>query len=1029
MRISEVSIRRPVFTVIMSVVLLLFGLLSYFRLGVDQMPKVEAPFASISVEYPGADPEVVENRVIKPIEDSVATISGLKKISATAVESYGLVMVEFELSVKADRAIQDVRDKVAKIQSDLPSDAEQPVIEKIEIGAAPVVALVLTAPAKDSMARITYVADQIVKPQIQRLNGVGTVNIIGKQTREIHVIVDPERLRVYNLTLNDVQNTLSYGNLDVPGGRITSKNIEYLVKTHGEATRLDQIKNLVVASPQGAPIKISDIAQVTDSTEEARTIAAYDKSRALSLLVLKQSDANTVAVSDSIIDAVTNKEIDLPNGYKLQVAQNSSTFTKNSIHAVRDDLILGALLAIAVILFFLRDGRATFISALALPTSVIATFAFMRAMNFTLNNLTMLALSLSIGMLIDDAIVVIENIYRHIEAGKSPFYAAKDGVGEIGLAVFATTLSIVAVFVPVAFTEGMVGRFFYEFGITVAFAVLVSLFVSFTLTPMAAARLLKHHNPGKLAKRIGAILDEIDRIYRRTISWVLNHSIKTIATGVMALIAALLLSRYIPIEFQSNMDTSEIDVAFYMPEGTSIDATFARGEAIASLIKHSIPEALHELITVGAGRSQKVNEGKVFVKLVNSRERQRSQLEISADIRKKLAKEFPQELTAVSRAAQAGSAGGEMFSRPLNIQLRGEDMQELRKASQNLMNSLNNIKGFVDLTASDRGTRPQLGFTLKRDKIADAGLAPVQVAMAIRTAINGTKVSQFRDGSDRYNVVVKAPDRYRHDCSAVQSIPLRTPMGGIIEIGELVEPAYEEAPSQIERENRIRQVTILGNLDNIVLGDAQNIVSDIVKKVIPSSVKLSFGGQGELMKETFISLTSALLLGVLLIYLVLSAQFESFLHPITIMMSLPLSLVGALSAILLTGQSMNIMTFIGLIMLMGLVTKNAILLVDRANQKRSDGASIREALIEAGVTRLRPILMTTAAMIFGMLPVAIGLGEGSELRSPMGIAVIGGLITSTLLTLLVVPVVYSALESIKRKLFKRSELKFEDMAA
>lgn len=1013
MFLSDLSIRRPVLTVIVSLMLLLFGAIAWPRLGVDQMPKVETPFVTISVIYPGADPEIVENRVLEPIEDAVSTISGVKKITSSGVESYGLVFIEFEMEVNADIAAQDVREAVAKVQNDLPTDADPPVVQKFQIGAAPVVALVLTGPPNASAAQVTYIADKKVKTQLQRLGGVGSVDLVGKSEREIHVVADPDKLRAYGLTLPDIQQAVAYGNIDVPGGRVTTNGTELLIKTHGEATTIEDLSRLVVVAPKGVPVRLVDVAKVLDTTEEKRTRASYDGVEALSLYVRKQSDANSVAVADEVLNAIAAGKIEMPPGYQLDAVQNSSTFTRRAIDDVIFDLVFGGALAVVVIMVFLRNLRATFISALALPTSVVATFAFMKAMNFTANMLSMLALSLSIGMLIDDAIVVIENIHRHLEMGKAPKQAAADGAKEIGLAVLATTFSIVAVFVPVAFMKGLIGRFFYEFGLTVTFAILVSLFVSFTLTPMASSQLLKVHHENRVARAIGSALDALDRVYRRTVGWALSHRFVTVLAGVGALVAAIMLARFIPTEFQPSMDQGELDVTFALEEGASIDATFARGEALAKIARDSVPELKHTLVTVGAGRRQKVNEGTVFLKLTGSRERTRGQEQISAELRTRYEESFPGATISVNKAQQAGSGGDEAFQKPLNVQLRGDDSIALRRTAEALVAALRQQKGFVDLVVSDRGARPQFGFRMRRDKVSAAGLVPAQVALAVRTAVAGTEATQFRDGADRYKVLVMAPDRYREDKDAILSMPLRGMAGNLVEIGELVEPTNEDAPAQIDREDRVRQVTVLGNLEGMALGPAQTVVQQVAKDMVPPGVTLKFSGQGQIMAESFMYMGQALLLAIVIIYMVLAAQFESFLHPVTIMVSLPLSLVGALGGLFITQQTLSIMSAIGVIMLMGLVTKNAILLVDNANQRRNAGVGVREAIIEAGAVRLRPILMTTAAMIFGMLPVALALGEGAEFRAPMGVTVIGGLVTSTMLTLLVVPAIYSVFEGIR----------------
>ncbi|MFW5741203.1 MAG: efflux RND transporter permease subunit, partial [Myxococcota bacterium] len=889
-------------------------------------------------------------------------------------------------------------------------------MEKFQIGAAPVISLVLTAPADKSPAEITYVAEENIKNQIQQLQGVGSVDIIGKQQREIHIIADPAKLRAHGLTLPDLQQAIAYGNLDVPGGHVTTGAKELLIKTHGEAKSIAELSRIVVAAPKGVPIRVADVAQVVDAEEEARTKASWDGKPALTMLVRKQSGANSVAVADAVMKALNEGEIELPEGYGIEVAQNASTFTRHAINDVVFDLVFGAFLAVAVILFFLRDGRATFISALALPTSVVATFAFMHAMGFTANMLTMLALSLSIGMLIDDAIVVIENIHRHLEMGKPPMQAAADGAREIGLAVLATTLSIVAVFVPVAFMKGIIGQFFYEFGLTVAFAIMVSLFVSFTLTPMASSRMLTHERPGAIARTIGRWLDGMDHVYRRMIGWILNHRLVTVAAGGLALVAALLLASFIPTEFQPAMDQCELDITYKMPEGTSLEATYRRGEEIQQVVLAQVPETRHLLITVGSGRNQKVNEGKVFVKMTGSKERERGLDQIKLALRDALNEALPGTEMSLMPSDIGDGGGDESFQKDINVQLRGSDSKLLRQTALDLVEEMKKKNVFVDITISDRGARPQFGFRMRRDKVSTAGLIPAQVAGAIRTAVTGSEVSQFRDGANRYQIVVKAPAYYREQPEAVLAMPLRGPAGNMVEVGEFVEPFPEDAPAQIDREDRARIVTVLANLEGVALGEGQKIVSDVAKGMVPPGVTMKFGGQGELMIESFGYMIEALLLAIAIIYMVLAAQFESFLHPITIMVSLPLSLVGALGGLLIAGQTLSIMSFIGIIMLMGLVTKNAILLVDNANQRRREGAPIREAVTEAGAVRLRPILMTTAAMIFGMLPIALALEAGSEFRFPMAVAVIGGVISNTLLTLLVLPVLFVLMDRFARGL-------------
>ena len=1007
MILADVSIRRPVFAGMMIAAIMVVGVVMFLRLSVDMFPKVDFPIVTVTVLYPGADPATLESKVVDPIEEAVNSLSGIKMLRSISLESVAQVFIQFELDVDLATATQDVRDRVASVQRQMPEGAEPPVVEKLDVGAAPIMHVAVSGPAGE--AALSRFAEDVLKPGLEGVRGVGQLELVGSREREMHVWIDPERLRAYGITVLEVVQALGAQNLDVPGGRLTRGGQELSLRTNAQARSAEQLADLALVGMSGSAIRLGDVATVEDGQEEGRSRAFVDGSPALALVVRKQSDANTVEVAERVRAELPRLQGLAPSGTKIEVLIDNSTRIRNSIETVQLDLVLGAMLAVAIIFVFLRDPRATFISALALPTSVIGTFAFIKAMGFTINMMTTLALSLSIGILIDDAIVVIENIVRHrTEKHESARAAASKATAEIGLAVLATTFSIVAVFIPVAFMQGMIGQFFYEFGLTVAFAVLLSLFVSFTLTPMLSARLLKEHagEPRGLSAVVEAVLRWIDARYRGTVSWALRHRFITMAAAVLVLIGSFALLPMIGFEFMPIEDASQFSVKLEMPTGTALDTTTVRATEIAARLE-KMPGVRSTFSTVGGGAQGRVNAAEVIVTLVKPPGRAFGQEAAMAHVRRLLANE--RGIMVAVEPMQMISSGA-FRAAPIQYNLRGTDLAVIEKAGRDLAAKLRETPGFVDVDVSSRPGVPQVNVDLDRDRAADLGVPGAQVAMTVRSLVAGQIATQFEEAGDRYPVRVQLPPALRRSTVVVERAQVRSPTGVLLDVGTIASVREGTGPSQIDRESRQRQVTVLASLEDKPLGDALTDVDRLAKQVVPAGVTTAVSGFGQVFQESVASMGFALVLAIVFIYMILAAQFESLLHPFTIMMSLPFSLAGAFGGLLLTGMRMSIFAMIGLIMLMGLVTKNAILLVDFANQLRARGQSVTEALVNAGVTRLRPILMTTAAMVFGMLPVAIGHGEGGEVRAPMGVTVIGGLITSTFLTLVVVPVVYTFVE-------------------
>jgi HAE1 family hydrophobic/amphiphilic exporter-1 len=1014
MKIADIAIRRPVFAFMVIMVPIVFGVIAYPRIGVEQFPSVEFPFVTVVAVYPGADPSSMETKVAKPMEDALSSMGGIKRLQTFSLEGVTQVVIEFQLDVDADKAVQGVRDRLAAIPN-LPRELETPKIQKVDIGAEPIMSLALSGslPPRD----LTKLAEDVVKQRLGQLKGVGNIDIVGGRPREIHVVIDPARLAARGLTAGDVSAALEGQNLELPAGRILEHDREIVVTTKGAFTSLQEIADAPIPVPGSggattAVVRVGDVALVQDDMLEARSHASVDGKTALGLVIQKESGANLVDVARKIRAEVAAMEHQLADkGAHLTITSDEGPYIEGSFHDVQIDLVLGAILAVVIILFFLRDGRATFISALALPTSVIATVWFLSLLGFTFNQMTMLALSLSIGLLIDDAIVVIENIHRHLEQGKTPLRAAAEGTAEIGLAVLATTSSIIAVFAPVAMMQGLIGRFFFQFGITVSVAVLLSMFVSFTLTPMLSARLLKlhHRRPGLVSRVIERGLVALERVYKRLLGAALRHRAVTLGLAGGVLVGSVALVTQVKTEFLPDEDRSSFSVSIELPTGTALAATQEVAELVAGDLRTRGPGVVSTFVTIGRS-SASVNLAQIRVKLSPMRERPYSQQAVMSWVREHYA---PLAQAGVKLTlGQSGGVGGD-DSRPIQLNLRARNMDELIKASDALVAELRKTPGFVDVDSSYRGGKPQIEVAPDRAAATELGVPVATVARTVRALVSRDKVTDYKVDADLYDVRLILADQVQTDFPALSNLMVRSSSGELVPLSSVVRIERGVGPTQISREARMRQLTVYAGLDGLALGEASAKTFEIAGRVVPASVETEMAGTSQLMAESFGYMGISLILAVLLVYMILAAQFESFIHPFTIMMSLPLAVVGAFGALFLAGQTFSIFGMIGLIMLMGLVTKNAILLVDFAQKQKAQGASTTDALLVAGPIRLRPILMTTAAMILGMLPVALGLGEGGEARAPMAIVVIGGLITSTVLTLVVVPVVFSLIEGLR----------------
>jgi HAE1 family hydrophobic/amphiphilic exporter-1 len=1020
MKLADVSIKRPVFATMMIMSLLVLGLFALTKLNVDLYPDVDIPYVVITTVLPGAGPEQIESDVTKPIEDAINPIEGVDHIQSTSQEGVSIIITGFKLEIDGKKAAQEVREKIAAIRGNLPTDIQEPVIQRYDPASLPI--LTLTVAGDRSEKDLTTFTKDVIKKRIENVPGVGNVTLVGGAEREIHIDVDIERLRAYSLSIQDVVQAVGAANVEIPGGNLDQGTRRLLLRTMGKFQNIQDFGKVIVTSNKGNIVRLNEIAVVSDGTIEKTSLSRFNGSVSVGLDILKQSGGNTVDVAEKVKKEVAKLGNDLPKDIHVSVVRDNSVFIKDSVNDVLFDLIYGGLLAIIVIYLFLANLRSTIISAIALPTSIIATFFVMYIMHFTLNMMSLLALSLAVGLLIDDAIVVIENIYRHMDQGETPFEAAKSATSEIGLAVLATTFTVVAVFIPVSFMEGIVGRFFYQFGITVSVAVLVSLFVAFSLTPMLSSRWLRKEDEHLTNKGIinrilyyfNQFFEWLNDVYKVILAWALKHRLAVVILSITVFVSSMFLAGLLGNTFFPDTDEAEFYVYITAAPGTSLDQTSEISKLVEAKLRKQ-PEVVDLLTTIG-GENTPVNNGNIFVKLVKKKERHRSVNDIMISLRGDF-KYVPGAI--ITFRTQGGPGGNE---KPLTFSIRGSEISQLEKISRQVKSIVSSTNGAVDVETSLEASKPEVRIKIDRDKASDLGINVLTVASMVRSMVDGYKATKYQEGNEQYDVRVRLKEENRRSIYDIQNLTVPSfnsgPNGEKInlKLSDIADVYEGTGPSKINRYDRQREIRIDGNVQDRVTGDVINdIQKEIDKLNLPAGYSIGIVGEGQMQSEAFANILIALALAIIFVYIVLAMQFESFIYPFSIMLSLPMAIIGAIIALLIAGSDMSVMSLIGIIMLMGLVTKNAILLIDYANVLRERGLSRTDALLLAGPTRLRPILMTTFAMIFGMIPVAFGLGEGSEFRSPMGQAVIGGLITSTMLTLLVVPVVYTILDDISIK--------------
>ncbi|MBX3190458.1 MAG: efflux RND transporter permease subunit [Labilithrix sp.] len=1020
MNLSAIAIKRPVFTVMVTVALMVLGFMGLSRLGTDLFPDVSFPVVVVTVPYPGASPREVEQLVTKPIEDAVVSMNGIDRMKSTSREGVSSLVILFKLGVDLQDAATQVRERVAQTRFKLPQEVKEPAVTRFDVGAAPVLTYTLSGGGRSLPDNAKFARD-VIKPALEQVDGVASVEVKGGAEREIHVDLDRAKIDALGLSTFAILQQIRAQNLNVPAGHYDEGAREISVRTVGELRTADEIRELVVATARdGSSVRLSDVASVEDGYQELRTRIRVNGEPAVAFDVLKQSGTNTIAVSDAVREKLAAVEKTFPAGMRADLIIEQARFIRENTHEVEVAIVFGGAMAILVILVFMLDLRSMLISSVALPTSVVSTFFVMYVLKFSLNMMTLLALSLSIGLLIDDAVVVRENIAKHLERGEDPRTAALNGTKEISLAVLATTLTVVAVFFPVAFMTGIVGQFFRQFGLTIVAAVLVSLFVAFTLDPMLSSRFSKAHVPGA-PDRFAAVKRPFERVfsgleatYRVVLRWTVKRKLVVGALAFFSFILMFPIAGLTGVDFVNQEDRSQFVVDIELPAGTKLTETAV---ALAPAETKLMEDKRFVTLLSTLGPNGEVNKVKWRVVTVPKNERTATLNELR-DVTRDVLKELAPGARVI--ITDPPFVEGGMTEAPIMVQVRAPDYETLAPLAKQFETALKGIPGIIDVDMKYTPGQPELRVELDRDRAARAGVPVSTVALTLRAAIEGDEAGKLRQGKDDVPIRVRLAKGDRATMDSVLQMTVWTPKGPVA-LGDLAKVEHGEGPSMIEREDRERQIVIWAAPNGRSLGELVPEMEAAFGKIkMPPGASYHLDGQIRQMQESNTAMGVAFLLALVFIYIVLASQFESFLHPVTIMATtLPLAAVGAIIGVFLSGTTLAMGSFIGIIFLLGLVTKNAILVVDRAIVRVRDlGETPLDAILEAGPERLRPILMTSAAMVLGMLPTALGKGEGSEFRSPMAIAVIGGVVFSTVLSLVVVPAFYLAVEGLKARVRK-----------
>jgi len=1103
--LAELCVKRPVFASVLSIVILVVGGVFYTQLGVDQFPKVDFPAVVVMTTQPGASPEDIEREISDKIEGAVNTISGIEELRSSSSEGVSLVVIQFNLQKDPNIAAQEVQQKVNTVLTELPVGVNPPVVQKFDPDASPILYIALNARQPGAagepevgglhkapdVREITDIADRVVRRRLETVNGVGQVVLIGARKRQVNVQVDPVKLRSLGISTSEVAGAINAQNITLPGGRLDTSRDYLTLRVKGRVESIDELKDVVVREQNGRAIRLGELAQVEDGVEDVETSAMWNEDRTVLLALRKQSGTNTVAVVDAVKARLKELEQELPAGYGLQIQRDGSEVIRTGTHAVTEHLVLGALFAAIIVLLFLGSVRSTVIAALAIPTSIIGTFALMKMAGFTLNGITLLALALAVGIVIDDAIVVLENIFKHIEEkGMTPREAAVSGTKEIGMAVLATTLSLIAVFLPIAFVAGIPGRFLASFGVTMSFSIAVSLFVSFTLTPMLAASWLKAKKAGEhrktvLERLVDVVYRPIERGYGGMLAWSMRHRWVIVIASVLALISTGPLAGKARKGFLPVDDRAQFEVMVRLPEGRSVAATELVGQRVARLIR-AYPEVTATLLTVGDDGNKAPNQARIYVKLVPPDQRAISQNDLKDKVRQQILPTLPKDLRV--NVSDVNEFGGGGPSQRIQVLLAGPDLARLTQANDSILERIRKLPDAVDVDSNLVTGKPELAVSVDRERAADLGVQVVDIANALRMLVAGQKVSTYAEGGEQYEIRLRATEEYRTNEDMLQLLTVPSRKVGLVSLADVVRLVPGSSPSTIQRYQRERQVTFMVNArpgaDEGALGE--QVMQAIQEEHLPKGFSIKPQGQTKLMKETGISFIFGLLASFVFMYLILAAQFESWLHPVTILLSLPLTLPFAILSVILFGQALDMFSFLGIFVLFGVVKKNAILQIDHSNHLRGEweprlagalslvnlaaslerlratvpgaldglltaeaveralskakpenAASVRlelekelrlRAILQANKDRLRPILMTTFAFVAGMVPLATSQGIGAGQNRATAGVVVGGQVFSLLLTLLAVPVAYSLFDDLSKAIARQRAKLFGDKA-